>query len=260
MEQLRHLYLPLHCDEKTKLKLGILRNLLTLVNFNTRNCYLKDLNNMTNLRELEICGPFQIEGFNEKKLDENPPIIQAKYLRTLTIISEEEEIDPRHLNHLISSCASICMLTLYAKISKLPELRYLSSNLAYIQLVSCKLEEDPMPTLEQLPNLRVLELYFDVFLRKKMICSAQGFAKLESLSLWQLDNLERWKVDEGAMPCLQQLEIGACERLKRLPNGLRFIKTLQELNIIAMPDALKDKLMERGPEFYKVQHVPSVIF
>ncbi|KAK8633405.1 hypothetical protein V6N13_014251 [Hibiscus sabdariffa] len=226
MEQLRHLYLHQECDEKTKLKLGTLRNLLTLVNFNTKNCYLKDLSNMTNLRQLAICGPFKMEGFNEKKLEENPSIIQAKYLHSLTIYSGEE-IDPRHLNHLLSSCASISKLTLYAKISKFPELRYLSSNLAYIVLRGCKIQEDPMPTLEQLPNLRVLELIYDVFLGKKMFCSAQGFPKPETLSLVHLSKLEQWKVDEGAMPCLGRLEITDCSHLDMGPIKQMFHKILK---------------------------------
>ncbi|KAK8633409.1 hypothetical protein V6N13_014255 [Hibiscus sabdariffa] len=225
MEQLRHLYLPYRCDEKTKLQLGTLRNLLTLVNFNTKNCYLKDLSNMTNLRELTIYGHFKMEGFNE--LDENPPIIQAKYLHSLTI-SREEEIDPRHLNHLLSSCASICNLTLDVKIPKLPELRYLSSNLTHIWLVSCKLGEDPMPTLELLPNLRVLELYYDAFRGNKMTCSAQGFPKLESLSLKYHYFLEQWEVDEGAMPCLGRLEITDCSHLDMGPLRQRFNKILKE--------------------------------
>nr|KJB84202.1 hypothetical protein B456_N010200 [Gossypium raimondii]KJB84203.1 hypothetical protein B456_N010200 [Gossypium raimondii] len=50
MEELRHIYLPFSCKSRTKLKLGTLRKLLTLVNFNTKNCYLKDLINLTNLK------------------------------------------------------------------------------------------------------------------------------------------------------------------------------------------------------------------
>ncbi|KAE8725272.1 hypothetical protein F3Y22_tig00009009pilonHSYRG00393 [Hibiscus syriacus] len=74
MEQLRHLYLPMKRDYKTKLRLDTLRNLLTLLNFNTKKCYLKYLSNMTKLRELEIRGPFKIEDFNKEELDKNPPI------------------------------------------------------------------------------------------------------------------------------------------------------------------------------------------
>ncbi|KAG4123067.1 hypothetical protein ERO13_D11G302300v2 [Gossypium hirsutum] len=263
MEQLRHLYLPWICKSRTKLKLGTLRKLLTLVNFNTKNCYLKDLINMTNLRELEIYGPFYIENFNEKELGENPPIIGSKYIHSLSISrigGSSSKIDPRHLGHLLSNCTSICNLSIAAEISELPEYHYFSSHLAYIRLSSCEFEEDPMPTLEKLPNLRILE--FECSLKgKEMFCSAQGFPKLESLILAKLNNLEEWKVDEGAMPSLQRLEITRFPELNMLPEGLKFITTLKELKIESMPKAFKDRLEEEGGEdFYKVKHVPSIIF
>ncbi|KAB2059609.1 hypothetical protein ES319_A11G317400v1 [Gossypium barbadense] len=258
MEQLRHLYLPDICKKKTKLKLGTLRKLLTLVNFNTKNCYLKDLINMTNLRELVINGPFNIENFNEKTLGENPSIIGSKYLHSLFILFSS--INLRHLVHLLSSSLSICKLSITtARISKLPEYHYFSSHLAYIRLENCQLEEDPMPTLEKLPNLRILE-FEETFRVNEMFCSAQGFSRLESLSLERLHNLEEWKVDEGAMHSLQRLEIRRCPSLKMLPKGLRFITTLKELKIESMPKAFKDKLVKGGEDFYKVKHVPSIIF
>ncbi|KAG4123072.1 hypothetical protein ERO13_D11G302203v2 [Gossypium hirsutum] len=261
MEQLRHLYLPLYCKSSTKLKLGTLRKLLTIVNFNTKNCYLKDLINMTNLRELGINWPFNIENFNEKELGENPPIIGSKYLHSLSIItSGDESIDPKHLAHLLSNCTSICKLSVETRISELPEYHYFSSHLAYIQLRRCELEKEPMPTLEKLPNLRILELE-ETFKGKEMFCSAQGFPRLESLNIGELCNFEEWEVDEGAMPSLQRLEITRCPRLKMLPEGLRFITTLKELKIESMPKAFKDRLEEEGGEdFYKVKHVPSIIF
>lgn len=145
MEQLRHLYLPLNCKSRTKLKLDTLRKLLTLVNFNTKNCYLEDLIKMTNLLELVIRRPFNIEDFNEKELGKNPPIIGSKYLHSLFILTDR--IDPRHLVHLLSGCTSICKLSIHASISKLSEYHCFSSHLAYINLRSCNLKEDPMPTL-----------------------------------------------------------------------------------------------------------------
>ncbi|MBA0613700.1 hypothetical protein Godav_014081 [Gossypium davidsonii] len=118
MQQLRHLYLPKRCSPKTKLKLGTLRSLQTLVNFNTKSCYIKDLINMTNIRELEIRGPFNIEDFNTEELGKNPLIVQSKYLHSLSIINYEEGIDPRHLAHLLSSCDSISKLSLDDKVEK----------------------------------------------------------------------------------------------------------------------------------------------
>ncbi|KAG4177226.1 hypothetical protein ERO13_A11G286964v2 [Gossypium hirsutum] len=122
VQQLRHLYLPKQCSPTIKLKLGTLRSLQTFVNFNTKSCYIKDLINMTNIRELEIRGPFNIEDFNIEELElklanmlifdlgKNPLIVQSKYLHSLSIINDEGRIDPRHLTHLLSSCDSISKL------------------------------------------------------------------------------------------------------------------------------------------------------
>ncbi|KAE8668849.1 CC-NBS-LRR class disease resistance protein [Hibiscus syriacus] len=190
MKKLRHLYLPLKYNSKTKLKLGTLRNLQTLVNFNTKSCYLKDLMNVTNLRELAIKGPFEIEDFNVEELEKNPPVIEGKYLYSLSIIDRGGRIDMRQLNHLLSSCISLCKLCLDVKINELPKYNHLSSNLAYIKLSYYKVDDDPMPTLEKLPNLRILKLLNVALRANKIVYSAQGSPKLESLRLKQLFNLE----------------------------------------------------------------------
>ncbi|WRX29114.1 NB-ARC - like 10 [Theobroma cacao] len=253
LEQLRHLYLPEKCNHKTKLKLDTLKKLQTLVNFNTRNCFVEDLSNMLNLRKLEIF----FEDFKED-LDKKLPIIKSKRIRSLSI-RRGERIDTPTLVFLLSSCFTICELSLSAEIGTLPEYHHFSSNIAYILLSGCKLEEDPLPTLEKLPNLRILKLDEEAFTGKKMVCSAECFPKLDSLSLLWLRNLEELKVDEGAMPTLRHLEIEYCSELKMLPDGLRFITTLRQLKIEWMPKAFKDKLVEGGEDFYKVQHVPSII-
>ncbi|KAK9016510.1 hypothetical protein V6N11_079006 [Hibiscus sabdariffa] len=206
-----------------------------------------------------LFGPFEIKDFNANDSDKNPPIIEGRYLHSLSIIHNEGRIDPRHLNHLLSSCVSVCKLSLDVEISELPEYVYSSSYLAYLNLRMCKLKEDPMPTLEKLPSLRVLELHALAFEGKEVFCSTQGFPKLESLTLFGLHNLEEWKVDDGAMPRLWQLGIEWCQELKMVPDGLRYITMLQELEIKSMPNVFIDKLVEGGEDFYKVQHVPSRI-
>ncbi|KAK8633209.1 hypothetical protein V6N13_014057 [Hibiscus sabdariffa] len=215
---------------------------------------------MKNIRELVIRGPFEIKDFNADDSDKNPPIIEGRYLHSLSIINDKGRIDPRHLNQLLSSCVSLCKLSLHVEISELPEYDYSSSNLAYLNLRTCKLEKDPMPTLEKLPSLRVLELHDEAFKGKEMSCSTQGFPKLETLTLYGLLNLEEWKVDDGAMPCLRRLEIKRCRQLKMVPDGLRYITRLQELEIKSMPKMFKENLVEGGEDFGKVRHVPSRIF
>ncbi|MFQ6665946.1 hypothetical protein Gotur_032485 [Gossypium turneri] len=69
-----------------------------------------------------------------------------------------------------------------------------------------------MPTLEKLPYLRMLELHEEAFTGKETFGCGQAFAKLESLSLKRLNNLEEWKMGEGAMPSLQRLEYKNADR------------------------------------------------
>ncbi|KAK8622310.1 hypothetical protein V6N13_117232 [Hibiscus sabdariffa] len=260
LEQLRHLYLPEEMHEKTKLKLHTLRNLQTLVNFNTENCFATHLSKLTNLRKLKFSGSLNMEDFKEN-LDKNQPIITSQYLQSLSIWSRfENMIDPELLGHILSSCVNLCELTLKGKMKKLPESHHFPSSIAYIRFQYCKLEEDPMPTLEKLSSLRILELGDDAFMGKKLVTSAPYFPQLESLAFDWLRQLEEWKVEEGAMPALRHLKIRACGNLEMLPDGLRFITTLQELKIERMPKQFKDKMVQGGQDFYKVQHVPSVIF
>ncbi|TYJ48463.1 hypothetical protein E1A91_A01G064100v1 [Gossypium mustelinum] len=209
LEQLRHLYLPESMTDETKLKLHTLTNILTLINFNTRNCFVADFSKFTKLRKLGICGPFDFK----EELDKNLPIIASDCLWSLSIWNDKG-IDPKVLAHILLSCVNLCELILQVKIEKLPNFHHFSSSIAYLHLRECELVEDPMPTLEKLPNLR-------------------------------------WEVEEGAVPALFYLEIKGCKKLKMLPDGLRFITTLQELKIEYMPKDFKDKMVQGREDFYK---------
>ena len=114
-----------------------------------------------------------------------------------------------------------------------------------------------MATLEKLPNLKLLRLFGSFFQRKNMVCSERGFLVLQTLVIGLCDNLEQWRVEEGAMPSLCRLKIEYCRELKTIPDGLRFITTLRELEIYNMPKSFKDRLVEGGQDFDKVKHVRS---
>ena len=116
----------------------------------------------------------------------------------------------------------------------------------------------PMPTLEKVPNLKILRLLCDSFVVKHMVCSKGGFPQLRSLLLSFLD-LEEWRVEEGAMPSLRDLTIDFCWSLQTIPDGLTTrpeleiigMPTLQESEIIEMPTSSKDSLNEGEPDLTK---------
>ncbi|XVF16697.1 hypothetical protein REPUB_Repub10bG0054600 [Reevesia pubescens] len=215
-----------------------------------------DLNSMKNLRELRISRHFILEDV-EEVLDLN-----NEHLRSLFIsISspDPDPIDPKHLIVLLSNCVNICELTLTVAMRELPAYHQFSTKITYMYLSKSNLHTDPMPMLEKLPNLKVLELR-EAFIEKEIFCSSDGFAQLDSLKLIENSNLEEWRVDENAMPKLRRLEIVDCRSLEMLPVGLRLIKTLKELKMEKMPKAFKARLVEGGEDFCNFQHISPIIF
>ena len=243
MEQLRHLYLPKYYKVYEKLEVGNPCYLQTLVNVCPKKIRLPTSFTFNRLRVLKVMSYEWdrdiIEILNVRSYFEgSPDIIQ-----------------------IVSSCPHIYKLHLRrVEIKKLPEVHQFSSNLAKLTLHRTFLEEDQMPTLEKLPNLKILRLLSNAFYGKNMVCSERGFPQLQSLVLSYLYKLEEWKVEEGAMPSLCHLQIEYCHKLKTIPDGLRFITTLQELEIKYMPKTFKDRVDKGGEDFCKVQHVPSLLF
>ncbi|KAK9987895.1 hypothetical protein SO802_028134 [Lithocarpus litseifolius] len=242
MKQLKHLYLPKYYQVCCKLELGNLSYLQTLVNVQPKTIQI-------------------------------PTWFKLNRLRVLKVMNNEWAQDAIQI--LVSRCPRTEKLHLYQPIKKLPDAHQFSPNLAKLTLSGTKLEEDPMETLEKLPNLKILCFHHafekspdlnnqyngcGTFNGKNMVCSERGFPLLQSLLLSHLYYLEEWRVEQGAMPSLYCLEIEFCGSLKTIPDGLRFITTLQELKIKRMPKAFIDRLHEGGPDFDKVKHVPSLVF
>ncbi|KAF8406549.1 hypothetical protein HHK36_008637 [Tetracentron sinense] len=265
MEQLRHLYLSGTIGSKD-LRLDTLRNLLTLSEINGGNWIEKDLKVMTNLRKLGlnyIERPEHVEGVLRS------PIFRSDQLYSLymhfstfswPIDKESSNLEP------LSHCQRLSKLRLDGTIEKLVQEDFqFPPNITKLTFSYSYFKHDPMAMLHNLPSLRVVRLYRDPYIGKEMICSAQGFPKLEFLELWDLPELEEWRVEEGSMPSLRQLKIMDCKKLRMLPQGLRFVTTLKELQISSMPEEFCDRLRaidglgRQGEDFYKVQHIPNIL-
>ncbi|KAJ6863783.1 disease resistance protein [Populus alba x Populus x berolinensis] len=250
LNRLRHLYLPESCGEDSyKWQLANLVNLQTLVNFPAEKCEITDLVRLNHLKKLVIDDPKFGAIFRS-------PHVRFYRLQSLSFVSNEDST----VVQVIQGCPNLYKLHIEGQIEKLPECQQFSANLAKLNLLGSKLTEDPMPTLEKLPNLRILRLQMDSFLGNKMVCLDKGFPQLKSLFLYDLPNLEEWEVVEGAMANLFHLEISNCTSLKTVPEGLRFITSLREMEIRSMLKAFRTRLEHGGEDYYKVQHVPSIAF
>ncbi|KAL1080719.1 hypothetical protein V6Z11_D09G012500 [Gossypium hirsutum] len=173
MEMLMYLYLPMVCDSKTKLRLNTLRNLRTLENFNSKNCYVEDLGCMTNLMELGIT---------------------SEHLRSLSV-SRPENIDFNLLAYLILTCVHVSELSLTCSIGEFLPACQFPYQITFMSLSETELRTDPMPTLGKLPNLKILEL------------QKAAMPKLRHLDIIDCKSLEMLPVGLMFITTLEELKI-----------------------------------------------------
>ncbi|KAE8654934.1 PI-PLC X domain-containing protein [Hibiscus syriacus] len=259
MEQLRHLYLPKWCENiADNLQLANLSNLQTLVNFPANKCDVSVLLQLTNLRKLVLNDPRHFESFVQifEPPNKTLPYLTSLSLKTDLLSFPDKVVD---LRKLLLGCPRLCKLHVEGRIENLPRDNEFPSSLTKLTLWGSRLAEDPMEALGNLPRLKYLSGW-EIFIGKKMTCSKNSFPQLKTLLLRGLPNFQEWTIEEGAMPTLNRLGISDCYKLKMVPDGMRFVTTLRELEIRWMSRAFKTSIEEDGEDFYKVQHVPSIAF
>ncbi|XP_078153615.1 putative disease resistance RPP8-like protein 2 [Carex rostrata] len=139
--------------------------------------------------------------------------------------------------------------TAYIGIAEMPP------NLTKLTLSRYNLNDDPMPKLERLSNLKYLKLDGINIEADTIVCTYGGFPRLQNLELVDVKNIKEWKVEYGALPVLKCLRINACSELRALPD-LHFVTTLQELEI---DRPLYSKIENKsGEEWEKVKHIPTI--
>ncbi|KAK8569076.1 hypothetical protein V6N12_007608 [Hibiscus sabdariffa] len=230
MEQLRHLYLPKWCGNVSdNLQLANLSNLQTLVNFPADKCDVRDLLLLTNLRKLVLNDPRHFESFVQifEPPNKTLPYLTSLSLKTDLLSFPDKVVD---LRKLLLGCPRLCKLHVEGRIENLPRDNEFPSSLTKLTLWGSRLAEDPMEALGKLPHLKYLSGW-EVFIGKKMTCFKNSFPQLKTLLLRGLPNFQEWTIEEGAMPTLNRLGISDCYKLKMVPDGLRFITTLRELEI-----------------------------
>ena len=67
-----------------------------------------------------------------------------------------------------------------------------------------------MPILGRLPNLMILILFCDPYVKEKMKCPHGGFPILEFLQMQGLHELEDSSIEETTMTNLKTLKIESC--------------------------------------------------
>ncbi|RWR73944.1 disease resistance protein RPM1-like protein [Cinnamomum micranthum f. kanehirae] len=169
------------------------------------------------------------------------------------VISKEEILDldavsspPAHLKHLL----------LEGRLERLPPWIGSLQNLATLDLRSSHLKEDPLSSLEALPNLLSLCLIM-VYVGEELCFRHGCFLKLNVLGISGIPKLNLIKIENGSMICIKKLYLKECPELKRIPEGMQYLTSLQELRLKDMSEELLQRI-KAGGERVNLLHIPII--
>ncbi|KAL3497668.1 hypothetical protein ACH5RR_040400 [Cinchona calisaya] len=249
------------CGFKTSAKIGELVALhrlsyidaATTTDNDETSGIVKEIGKLTQLRELGITNLRRKDG---KELCSS--LERLINLEELFVHSTEKD-EVIDLDHSIPpSSSSLRLLVLNGHLEKMPQWIACLQGLVRIELCYSGLRQDPLESLQHLPNLVQVQLA-QAYQGEGLCFKAGGFLKLKELYLGYLQGLRWMRVEEGAMPRLRQLTLDEIPLLEKLPLGIQYLRQLQNLELYEMSSQLTDKLASRGGEDYQqIAHIPQV--
>ncbi|XP_058114404.1 disease resistance protein RPM1-like [Magnolia sinica] len=255
LTKLRHLNLKKYCDRelyKMPKQTASLSNLQTLSGSSVDGGFSKELGYLTQLKKLDIG---EVKGKHCKELCDS--ISQLKWLRSLKIValSIDEEINLQELSQppqYLEKLFLICVM------KEFPQWIGSQNCLRYIVLENSQFVKDPLTTLGQLPNLVYLFL-FKVYVGKRICCTSDGFPKLRTMFIRNMEEWEEWsRIEEGTMKSLQYLVIDSCPKLKMLPDGFQHLAAIKQLYLEGMSEEFMKRVRRGGDDHFKVRHIPHI--
>lgn len=228
---LQHLYMNEVCLDRSVLPNASFRkslaNLKTLwgLRIEGKSAMLDMLGKLTGLRKLGLTCHYMVASDAAKSVA-SLTNLQSLRLRSLDVFDHPSRLDLSDMYQLGSLSDLHVIGALTAK-----GLQGLPRNLKILTLSMTRLEEeDPMEVLKELTSLTCLRLLAGSYRGRSMTCTEGTFPELRVLKLWKLELLEKWTIQDGALPRLQELEIRNCTSLEHVV-GLEHVRGLEEINL-----------------------------
>ncbi|KAL6342401.1 hypothetical protein AAG906_009074 [Vitis piasezkii] len=237
LQQLRHLHLSESCRSKLMLRHDtnfptILQTLCGLL-VDEKTPVRDGLDRLLDIRKLGLTVSSKQEAITLQLQAVVDWVLKLNQLRSLRLKSIDESNQPWDLElKPLVSLVNLSYIYLLGRLKNPSIMSQFPYSLIDLTLSGSGLVEDPMQSLDKLPNLRSLKLLAKSYLGKNMLCSLGGFPQLRVLNLWKLEQLEEWNVEKGALQALRHLEIRFCRSLKILPAELLH-RTLLKIEIIS---------------------------
>ncbi|PHU00013.1 hypothetical protein BC332_29800 [Capsicum chinense] len=204
-------------------KIGTLVSLEVVNLINASTSTVIELGKLTRLRQLFIAN---LRGKHGRDLCTS--LNKLTNLQQLSISSYGVS-DIIGLHYPLSSTHSFLRkLTFEGRLERFPIWVTSLHALTTVVLKWSKLMGNAIYTLQDLPNLvtLVLDQAYD---GEKLTFRAGGFEKLKELQIMNSTKLRQMKVEEGAMPSLEKLEMRNCRLMEELPLGIEHLSKLQYL-------------------------------
>ncbi|KAH6775878.1 hypothetical protein C2S52_013439 [Perilla frutescens var. hirtella] len=216
---------------------------------------VREIGKLTQLRRLDIA---KLRSEDGKELCSS--IAKLTHLHSLKIISVQEG-EKMELDYFLSSTGLpfLSTLELCGCIEKVPQWIPSLHGLTTLYLVWSRLREDPLNSLQHLPNLAHMWIH-DAYV-EELCFKAEGFQKLKKLSLTEFKCLKWVIVEEGSMSMLQDWAIWDCKLLTDLPKGIQHLTKLQDVKFGNMPSEFVDRFVEdkkNEGDNWRLAHVPYV--
>ncbi|CAL5441191.1 unnamed protein product [Camellia sinensis] len=214
---------------------------------------VKELGRLTQLRELSIGNLRREDGATLCS-----SIEKLSNLRRLDVISTKEDgiLD---LQSVSPVPRFLQQLYLIGRLEKFPLWIPSLHGLVRLRLACSKLRDDPLRSLQELPNLG--ELILDqAYEGEVLYFKAGGFQRLKHLRFSKLKGLRWVRVEDGAMPHLETLIIVNSELMDEVPSGIKHLTNLQTFVLSEMSQKLISKLERdvQDGDYCKIAHIPEV--
>ncbi|WJZ99748.1 hypothetical protein VitviT2T_018165 [Vitis vinifera] len=260
--KLRHLYMY-HNNEGSSRTPSLLRSmqapagiwnarsLQTLVCIEAEEQLIKQIQNLTELRRLEITNLRAVDG---------PRLCASVQKMTSLIRLGVMAADGEELQLAALSLPPLVLqkLTLVGRLDGLPHWLGSLANLTHLHLGLSHLQQEIISSLNALYNLVFLQLK-KAYDGEVLDFRIGWFPRLNKLNLLELRRLDSVRVEEGALPSIQELYLIRCPALKVLPEGIEYLTGLQKLHLEEMPEEFVRRLRsDISEDQSKVQHIPTI--
>ncbi|KAI3456959.1 hypothetical protein Pfo_013622 [Paulownia fortunei] len=243
---------------KAPYRIGRLSSLQTLSDIEATQAdgttIVREIGKLTQLKKL---GVMKLRKEDGKDLCTS--LTKLTGLESLHIASNEED-EILDLQDPVSPTPPIISLELRGRLLKVPPWIPSLQGLTKLLLRWSRINDDPLESLQHLPNLMYLELCH-AYEGNGLCFKAAGFQRLKKLWLIRLNGLKLVRVEEGSMPFLQELYMWDCKLVEELSSGIELLTNLQYIDFSDMSEEFVttlEKQKEEEGDNWKLAYIPKI--